>query len=382
LTDTDARADARALSTATRRVRYVDFPAQFAAERSELMAIVEGVFARGDFVGGAEIERLEADLAADLQIAHVVACNSGTDALILALAALGIGPGDEVITAANSFVASAAAIVRVGGTPVFADVGDDQLLDPDAVEAAITPRTRALMPVHLTGRVCNMARLLEIARKRGLAIVEDAAQAYRSQLDGRYAGTFGTINAFSAHPLKNLGAAGDAGFVTTSDAALAARVRRARNHGFVDRETALEWGTVSRLDTLQAAVLRFRLRGVAATIATRRANAGRYHELLDRERTWFPLEGPGHIGSYHLFVIQTDRRDELRRALERRGVATKIHYPTPIHLLPAAAALGYAPGSLPVTERQAERILSLPIHQFLEAGDLGYVAREIDAFFR
>ncbi len=366
---------------AARQVRYVDFPAQFAAERTELMAIVEGVFARGDFVGGAEIERLEADLAADLGIAHVVACNSGTDALILALAALGIGPGDEVITAANSFVASAAAIVRVGATPVFADVCDDQLIDPQAVAAAITPRTRAIMPVHLTGRVCDMAALGALAHARGLAIVEDAAQAYRSQLGGRWAGTFGTINAFSAHPLKNLGAAGDAGFVTTADDALAARVRRQRNHGFVDRDTAIEWGSVSRLDTLQAAVLRFRLRGVEATIATRRAHAARYHEWLDRNRTWFPVEAPGHVGSYHLFVIQTDRRDELQRALERRGVSTKIHYPTPIHLLPAAAKLGYARGSLPETERQAQRILSLPIHQFLVADDIAYVAHEIDAFF-
>jgi dTDP-4-amino-4,6-dideoxygalactose transaminase len=370
------------MSTETaRRVRYVDFAAQFAAERAELLPIVEAVFARGDFVGGAEIEQLENEIAADLGIAHAVACNSGTDALILALDALGIGPGDEVITAANSFVASTAAIVRVGATPVFADVLDDQLIDPQAVAAAITPRTRAILPVHLTGRVCDMPALAALAARHGLAIVEDAAQAYRSSLGGRFAGTFGAINAFSAHPLKNLGAAGDAGFVTTADATLAARVRRRRNHGFVDRETALEWGSVSRLDTLQAAVLRYRLRGVGATIVRRRSNAARYHALLDRARTWFPLEAPEHVGSYHLFVIQTERRDALAAALAQRGVATKIHYPTPIHLLPAAAGLGYARGSLPVTERQAERILSLPIHQFLDAGDLAYVAQEIDAFF-
>ena len=364
-----------------RRVRYVDFAAQFAAERDELMAVVEGVFARGDFVGGAAIEQLEAELAAYLGVEHVIACNSGTDALILSLAALRIGPGDEVITASNSFVASAAAIARLGATPVFADVLDDQLLDPQAVAAAITPRTRAIMPVHLTGRVCDMTALGELAAHHGLAIVEDAAQAIGSRLGGRCAGTFGTINAFSAHPLKNFNAAGDAGFLATSDAALAAWVRRQRNHGFVDRDTSLEWGSVSRMDTLQAAVLRFRLGGVDAIIERRRANAARYRSLHVRDRTWFPLDAADQFASHHLFVIQTGRRDELQARLAERGVSTKVHYPIPIHLLPAAAALGYGPGSLPVTERQARRILSLPIHQCLHDDDLVYVAAEIDAFF-
>jgi len=365
-----------------RGVRYVDFGAQYAEEHAELMPLVEAVFERGDFIGGHDVARLEAEIAAYLGIEHVVTLNSGTDALVFALCALGIGRGDEVITAANSFVASAAAIAHIGATPVFADVLDDQTLDPAAVEAAIGPRTKALMPVHLTGRVADMDALGAIARKHGLAIIEDAAQAFGSKRGGRFAGTMGEIGAFSAHPLKNLNAAGDGGFVVTRDAALAERIRRLRNHGFRDRDTALEWGFVSRMDTVQAAVLRYRLAHVDGVIARRRANADRYRALLDRERAWFPIEAADQFNTHHLFVIQADHRDALARALADAGIETKVHYPTPIHLQPAAAKLGYAPGALPVTERQAGRILSLPINQFLTPDDIERVAGAINAYSR
>jgi dTDP-4-amino-4,6-dideoxygalactose transaminase len=365
---------------AGRRVRYVDFGAQFDAERAALMSAVEAVFTRGDFVGGDEVALLEASIASYLGVEHVIGVNSGTDALIFALKALGIGRGDEVITASNSFIASAAAIVHTGAVPVFVDVLSDQLLDPAAVESAITARTRAVMPVHLTGRVADMEALAAIARRHGLAIVEDAAQAFGSRLGGRYAGTFGRINAFSAHPLKNFNAAGDAGFVVTSDADLAARVRRLRNHGFLDRDTALEFGFVSRMDTLQAVILRQRLANVDDVIRRRRRNADIYRELLP-DSVWFPHESAAQFNSYHLFVIQSDSRDALRAHLAARGIGTKIHYPTPIHLQPAAQHLGYGRGSLPETERQAARILSLPVQQFLSRDDIAYVAGEIDAFF-
>jgi len=370
------------MAVETRRVRYVDFAAQFAEERDELMPAVEAVFARGDFIGGDDVARLEAEIGDYLGVEHVVTLNSGTDALVFALAALGIGRGDEVITASNSFVASAAAIAHVGAIPVFADVLDDQTLDPQAVAAAVTPRTKAIIPVHLTGRVADLEALERIAQRGGLAIVEDAAQAFGSRRGGRFAGTAGAIGAFSTHPLKNLNAAGDGGFVTTRDPALAERVRRLRNHGFLDRDTSLEFGFVSRMDTLQAAILRLRLRRVDDVIARRRLNAERYRALLDRAVAWYPIEAVDQFNTHHLFVIQVDRRDELQRALGAAGIGTKIHYPTPIHLQPAAAKLGYARGSLPVTERQAERILSLPINQFLREDDLAHVAAEIGAFFR
>jgi dTDP-4-amino-4,6-dideoxygalactose transaminase len=366
---------------AGRRVRYVDFAAQFAAERTGLMRAVETVLARGDFIGGGEVGLLEDSIAAYLGAQHVIGVNSGTDALILSLRALGIGRGDEVITTSNSFIASAAAIVHTGATPVFVDVLSDQLIDPAAVESAITTRTRAVMPVHLTGRVADMVALAAIAQHHGLAIVEDAAQAFGSRLDETCAGTFGRINAFSAHPLKNLNAAGDAGFVVTNDAALASRVKRLRNHGFADRDTALEFGFVSRMDTLQAAILRCRLANVDDVIRRRRRNADVYGELLPSSAVWFPRESAGGFNSYHLFVIQSDDRDALRAQLAARGIGTKIHYPTPIHLQPAARHLGYRRGSLPETERQANRILSLPIQQLLSENDIAYVAEEICAFF-
>jgi dTDP-4-amino-4,6-dideoxygalactose transaminase len=339
------------------------------------------VFERGDFVGGADIEAFEDEVAAYTGAAHAIALNSGTDALLYALSALGIGPGDEVITPSNSFVASTATIAHAGATPVFADVLDDQMIDPAAVRAAITPRTKAIMPVHLTGRVAPMGALREIARAHHLAIVEDAAQAFGSTLGGKFAGTLGDIGAFSTHPLKNLNAAGDGGFVLTQDAAAAERIRGLRNHGFRDRDTALRFGFVSRMDTLQAAVLRFRLPRVAGVVARRRANAARYDALLDRAHAFVPSDPPQMFHTYHLYVVQVERRDELQAFLASRGIATKVHYPIPIHLQPAAEHLGYRRGSLPVTERQAERILSIPINQFLSPDDVDYVATAINEFY-
>jgi dTDP-4-amino-4,6-dideoxygalactose transaminase len=364
------------------KVRYSDFGAQFAAERTSLLGTIEAVLARGDFINGEEVRSLEASLCRYLGVDHAITVNSGTDALTLSLAALGIGRGDEVITASNSFIASAAAIAHVGATPVFADVLEDQMLDPASVEAAITHRTRALMPVHLTGRVADMHALQTISERHGLAVVEDAAQAFGSRFAGRCAGTFGDINAFSAHPLKNLNAAGDAGFIVTNDADLASRVRRLRNHGFVDRDTALEFGFVSRMDTLQAAILEFRLTRVDDVIAARRRNAAAYRRLLANSSVSIAPEPVDQDNSYHLFVVQSDARDDLRARLTQRGITTKVHYPTPIHLQPAAQRLGYRAGSLPVTERQAKRILSLPIHQFLQPAEIAYVAEEIDEFFK
>jgi dTDP-4-amino-4,6-dideoxygalactose transaminase len=379
---TSSTRSAASRDNVARTVPFLNFPAQYAEERDALTAAITRVFEKGDFVGGAEIEAFEHDVAAYSGAKYAVALNSGTDALIYALSALGIGRGDEVITPSNSFVASTAAIAHLGATPVFADVLDDQMIDPAAVEAAITPRTKAIMPVHLTGRVASMSDLTRVARTNGLAIVEDAAQAFGSTFDGRFAGTIGEAGAFSAHPLKNLNAAGDAGFVLTSDAAVAERIRGLRNHGFRDRDTALQFGFVSRMDTLQAAVLRVRLPRVAGVIARRRANAALYDAQLDRTAVFASPDAAEVFNTYHLYVIQIDRRDELQAHLTARGIATKVHYPVPIHLQPAAAGLGYGRGSLPMTERQADRILSIPINQFLASDDVAYVAAAINEFYR
>jgi dTDP-4-amino-4,6-dideoxygalactose transaminase len=367
---------------APRQVPYVALERQFAGESAAMLARLQRTLASGQWVAGPEVAELEARLAARLGARECIAVGSGTDALILSLRALGVGPGDEVITAPNSFIATASAIVQVGATPVFADVLPDQNIDPACVAAAITPRTRVILPVHLSGRTAAMPEILELARRHDLRVVEDAAQAIDARRNGKAAGTFGDLGCFSCHPLKNLNAAGDAGFILADDAELAQRLRRLRSNGLVDRETALEWGVVSRLDSLQAAVLLERLPALDGVTEARRCNAQRYRELLDGiPQLFLPPCRPEEHNVFHTFVIQVDRRDELQAFLRERGIGTAIHYKIPIHLQPAARALGYAPGAFPVVERQATRILSLPVHQFLTEADVVYVAAHVREFF-
>jgi len=363
------------------RVPYVDFPLQYMEEKENLQAIVERVFSNGVFVGGGDVDELEDKLCNYTSAAHAVALNSGTDALILCLRVAGIGSGDEVITAPNSFIASVSAIVQSGATPVFADVLDDQNIDPAAIERAITNRTKAILPVHLTGRIADMNPIMELAKRHGLIVIEDAAQAFGSRYDGNMSGTIGHFGCISAHPLKNLNAAGDAGFVLTDDDKAAERLRRIRSHGLVDRDTSLEFGTVSRMDTLQAAVLAYRMGKLDDIIEKRRKNVSLYRSLLDPRFVFWPPCRDIEFNTFHTFVIQVDKRDSLKDFLQEKGVASAIHYPVPIHLQPAARDLGFGPGSFPVTEHQAGRILSLPVHQFLKDGQIRYVAETINKFY-
>lgn len=363
-----------------RRVPYVDLGAQYADEKEELLEIIDRTMAEGHMVGGKLIADLEQEIANYLGVKHVVALNSGTDALYLGLVAMGIGRGDEVITPPNSFVASTAVVVQTGAKPVFVDVLDDQNIDPSKIEAAITPRTKAIMPVHLTGRVADMDAILGIAQRYGLKIIEDSAQAIGSRYRNRLSGTFGDIGCFSAHPLKNLNAAGDAGFVATNVDSYAETIRLLRNHGLADRNTVVRFGQVSRMDTLQAAIIRFRLARLDRIIERRRANAARYLELLDPALVFIPPERPYEFNTYHTYVVQVDSRDALQKHLGERGVETAIHYPIPIHLQPAAAYLGHEPGDFPVCERQAERILTLPVHPGLRCEDIAQVAETLNDF--
>ncbi len=364
-----------------RQVPYVNFPAQYEAEKAEIAACVDGVFSKGEFVGGAEVELLEAELSTTFDGANVVAVNSGTDALMLAMEVLGIGAGDEVITPPNSFVASTAAIVRVGATPVFADVLEDQNIDPEKIKQAITPKTRAVMPVHLTGRMADMLAIRAIAEEAGLKIIEDAAQAIGAARDGLKSGLAGDVGCFSAHPLKNLNAAGDAGFMVTTDKAMADAVRLVRNHGLADRDTVTRWGTVSRMDTLQAAILRLRLKRLDGVIEKRRANAALYRQRINTDHVFIPPCRDGEFNTFHTFVIQADNRDGLQEFLAQKGIQSAIHYKVPIHLQPAAADLGYGAGDMAVTEAQTGRILSLPIHQFLSEDDIVYVSDAVNRFY-
>ena len=362
-------------------IRYVNLAQQWRDERAELLPILESVLATGQYVGGNYIDEFERAVAELLGIRYAVAVNSGTDALMLGLKAIGVGRDDEVITPPNSFIASTSAIVHVGARPVFVDVGEDQNIDPDQIEIAITERTKAIMPVHLTGRIARMDAICQIAAAHGIPIIEDAAQAIGSRYQGRYAGTWGTVGCFSAHPLKNLNALGDAGFIVTEDEEAADLVRKMRNHGLTGRDTVTEFGLVSRMDALKAAALCFRLKKLEDVIHKRRLNSARLREMLNPRHVFIPEDSPFEFNTYHTFVIQVDHRDALRSFLNKNGIETAIHYPVPIHLQPAAKSLGYQQGDFPRTEMQSERILTLPVNQTLSLRQVDFVASKVNEFF-
>ncbi|MHB8147898.1 MAG: DegT/DnrJ/EryC1/StrS family aminotransferase [Vulcanimicrobiaceae bacterium] len=366
-----------------RTVPYVNLAAAHTILRSELLEAVAAVIDSGQFILGPQVEAFERAFAAYIGTRFAVGVASGLDALVLALRVLGIGPGDEVITAPNSFVGSASCIALAGAIPVFADVGDDYNLDPNAVVRAMTSRTRAILPVHLTGRPARMERLMEIARDRNVRVIEDAAQAVGAALSDKKVGAFGDIGAFSLHPLKTLNACGDGGVITTNDPEHYERLIVLRNHGLKTRDDCVEFSGNSRLDTMQAAMLLVKLPHVGEWNAERRALAQQYRrELNGLAAVVLPSERPGEYAVYHTFVILAQRRDDLRRHLQESGIGTQVHYPVPIHMSHAARELGYRAGDFPVTEDQASRIVSLPIHHGLSSQDIEYVCDAIKAFYQ
>lgn len=364
------------------KVPYVDLGAQYAGIKAEVMERIGALLDGGAFILGEELAQFERSFADLCGTRHAIGVANGTDALFLSLMALGIGKGDEVITAPNSYLASGSSIALAGATPVFADVLDDMNLDPGEVRKAITPRTRAIIAVHLTGRPARMHELLAIAKEHGLHVVEDCAQAIGATLDGRPVGSFGSTGCFSLHPLKNLGAAGDGGVITTNDDAIAAHLLKARNHGMRDRDHSDFFSYNSRLDNLQAAILNVKMRELSRWTERRRAIASMYRDgLAGVGDLLLPADRPGEHAVYHTFIVQTARRDELRRHLADHGIDTKIHYPVPIHLQQAAAHLGYRQGDFPVTERQCATILSLPVFAELSDGQVRHVIASINSFF-
>jgi len=347
----------------SRRLPFVDLDAQRASLGGALERACIRALARGDYVLGADVSALEDEFAAYCGVAHGVAVDSGTSAIELSLRGLGIGAGDEVITAANTFVATTFAITHTGARPVLVDVDPDtSTLDPDAVGAAVTPRTRAIVPVHLYGHCADMDAIAALARAHGLAVVEDACQAHGARYHGRRAGALGDAAAFSFYPAKNLGAAGDGGMMVTGDAALADRVRMLRNYGQRQKYESQCLGHNHRLDTLQAAMLRVKLPRLDAWNAARRAHAARYDEALDGLPLVRPRSRPGVEHVWHLYVVRVSARDAVRARLADAGIDTGIHYPVPVHLQPAHADLGHRLGDFPVAERYARQILSLPMY--------------------
>jgi dTDP-4-amino-4,6-dideoxygalactose transaminase len=338
-------------------------------------AAIDRVIARGWFILGPEVEAFETAFAAASGARHAVGVGTGTDAIALTLRALGIGPGDEVVTSPLSAAFSALAIRMAGATPVFADIDPRRLtIDPAAVEAAITPRTAAILPVHLYGQSADMPALTAVAERHHLAIVEDACQAHLGTSAGRPVGTFGAAGAFSFYPTKNLGALGDGGAVITNDASLAGRLRRLRNGGQADRYHHVEFGVNSRLDELQAAVLGARLPLVPARTARRRTLAARYRAALADAPVHVPPEcDAGHV--YHLFVVRTVDRASFQAHLSAKGIGTLVHYPVPIGRQAAFAALAAPP--CPVADRACAEVCSLPLYPGLADADLDDVAEAV-----
>ena len=343
-------------------IPLVDLKAQYRTIKAEIEAAMRRVLERGDFILGADVEAFEKEFAAYCGTGFAVGCGSGTEALHLGLEALGIGPGDEVIMPAMTFVATALAINQCGAWPVLVDVDPETaLIDPTAIERAITAKTKAILPVHLFGQCADMAAIGAIARRHGLRIVEDAAQAHGAHANGAKAGALGDVGCFSFYPGKNLGAYGDGGLVTTGDPAIADKLMLLRNWGSRRKYHHEVMGTNSRLDTLQAAVLRVKLAHLDGWNAARRRHAAAYDAALsplnDIVRTRYDA---GTI--YHLYVVRTDDRDAALDALNRAGIGAAIHYPFAVHEHAAYGWLGYPPGSFPVAESWARRCLSLPIY--------------------
>lgn len=367
-------------------VPLLDLHAQYTPLRQALLEAVTRVCDSQRFIGGPEVDGLERELCATLGYPHAIGLSSGTDAVLAALMALEIGPGDEVITPTYSFFATAGCVVRVGAKPVLVDVHPDTFnIDTSAAIAAITPRTKAIIPVHLYGQSADLAPLIDAARPRGIAVIEDAAQAIGCTYRGQQIGTIGDIGCFSFFPSKNLGAFGDAGFVTTTDATLAKKLRLIRTHGMEPKYYHHLVGANFRIDAVQAAVLRVKLPHLASWSDGRRRNAARYRQLFAAAPlpdVTLPVEAPERNHIYNQFVIRVPRRDQLRAHLDAAGIGTEIYYPVPFHLQECFKALGYQQGAFPIAEAAANDSLALPIYPELTAAQQSAVVHAIRSFYR
>ena len=367
---------------------FLDLKAQFASIREEVMAAVTGVMESQHFILGPEVAKFEDEIAAKLGAKFAIGCASGTDALILALMAAGIGEGDEVITTPFSFIATAGSIAYVGAKPVFVDIDPATFnLDASQIAAAITPKTRAIMPVHLFGLPADLDPIMELARAHNLLVIEDAAQAIGSRYDGRSIGTIGDFGCFSFFPSKNLGGAGDGGLITTNDANFAERLRMIRVHGSKKKYFHEILGTNSRLDALQAAILRVKLRHLDGWAAGRRNRADRYRQLFDERQlgahvAFPPTPGDKYHHVYNQFTIRARRRDELQASLRASGVPTEIYYPLCLHLQQSFAYLGCSAGQMPEAENASHEVLSLPVYPELTDAQQNKVVDAIASFYR
>ena len=363
------------------RIPMLDLEAQYASIREEIRAAVHAVLDSQQFILGPQVQAFEEEVARYCGRRHAVGVASGTDAIILALRAAGIGPGDEVIVPSFTYIATADSVSLLGARPVFADIEPDTFnIDPLKIEAKITPRTRAILPVHLYGQSADMDPILGLAQKHSLRVIEDSAQAIGATYKGRKTGSIGDLGCISFYPSKNLGGYGDGGMIVTDSEDLRNRLRRLRSHGETRKYFSEEQGWNSRLDEMQAAILRVKLRRLDAWNAARRERAARYEALLKRvPGLTTPHVAPWREHVFHQYTIRLMRRDAVREALSGQGISATVYYPTPIHLQPIYSSLGYRQGDLPKTERAAQEVLSLPMYPELSEEQIERVAEAISS---
>jgi len=364
-------------------IPLVDLQTQYRSLKQEIDAAIQSVIASGQFILGKPVRDFEQEFAAAQGVKHCVAVGSGTDALHLALWASGLGPGDEVITTPHTFIATLEAILLTGARPVLVDIEESSFnIDASKIEAALSEKTKALLPVHLYGQPCDLDPLLHIASKYNLILIEDACQAHLAEYKGKKIGSFGRAAAFSFYPGKNLGAYGEAGAVVTNDSDLYLKMSKLRDHGQVEKYYHEYWGHNYRMEGIQGAVLRVKLKYLEKWTAARRRNASLYNEGLKAlPAICTPAEMPYAKHVYHLYVIRSPRRQELKKHLEKKGISTGLHYPVPLHLQKAFHTLGYEEGDFPVTEKTAGEILSLPMYPELTEDQIQYVCDAIKEFF-
>ena len=364
------------------KVAYSYLQEQF-SDPEPIFAEIRKLIQRGDFTLGAALTEFEQKFAAHCGASYAIGVGTGTDALFLSFKAMGIGAGDEVITCPCTFVATVGAIVQSGARPVFVDATEQFVIDPDKIEAAITPRTKAIMPVHYTGQPCDMPKITAIAKRHGLRIVEDACQSIGGEVDGKRVGSWGDAAGFSLHPLKNLNVWGDGGVITTNSAELRDHLRLLRNHGMKNRDEVEIYGYNCRLDTLQAIIGLWLFPQADAITESRIATANRFDAELGKiKEIRVPPRSANMRHAYHLYMVHAERRDELVEFLLEKGVDAKVHYPIPMHLQEASAYLGYKAGDFPITEAHAASIFTLPVHQHMTEEQKQYCTDMVKAFYK
>ena len=365
------------------KINYLNFVEQWKEDKKELLPIIIKVLSSGQYVGvnTYDINNFEKNVSNICKSKHAVTLNSGTDTLTMALFVSGVKRGDEVITVPNSYIATTEAIVHLKAKPVFVDVLDDMNIDSSKIANAITKKTKAILPVHLTGRMCKIDEINKIGSKYKIPVIEDAAQSFGSKYKDKICGSYRNLTCFSGHPLKNLNAMGDAGFMCLNNSRQFQLISRLKNHGLKNRDELSEFGYNSRLDNIQAAILNYRLKKYKKVITIRRKNAKFYFENLNNNNIIIPPENSVEYNSYHTFIIQIPKRNDLAKYLKDNGIDTYVHYPVPIHLQKVSKIFGYKKGNFPKTENQAKKILSLPIHHHLNENQLDYVCKKIKYFF-